>query len=220
MTWRIAEHRGSAGELHDRPMADRRTVDVLVVERPSLVLGSTQRAEDVDTEVSEALLVEVARRRSGGGAVLLLPGDGVWLDVTIPAGDPLWDDDVARAFHWVGRAWAEALTGLGALPELSVHTGAPVVGEWSRRVCFAGIGAGEVVAGHRKVVGISQRRTREAARFQCAVVGEWDPVPLLGLLRLTAGERVQGLRALREVALGVPVDPDALVDAFLAALPD
>lgn len=220
MTWRLVERRGSAADLHDRPLVAERTVEVLAVERPSVVLGSTQRADDVDADTAEALGVEVARRRSGGGAVLLLPEGGVWVDVTIPSSDPLWDDDVGRAFHWVGRAWADAVRSLDVLPGASVHTGPPVVNEWSRRVCFAGVGAGEVVLGHRKVVGISQRRTRDAARFQCAAVRRWDPVPLLGLLRLTAHERVAGLRSLPDAAVGVPVDPDALVDAFLTALPD
>ena len=33
--------------------------------------------------------------------VLLLPGEFVWLDLVIPAGDPLWHDDVGRAMVWV-----------------------------------------------------------------------------------------------------------------------
>jgi hypothetical protein len=45
--------------------------------------------------------------------------------------------------------------------------------EWSSRVCFAGTGAGEVLAGGRKVIGISQRRSRNGARFQCALYRHW-----------------------------------------------
>ena len=52
---------------------------------------------EVDHRVAGALGVEVVRRRSGGGAVLLLPGEFVWLDLVIPAGDPLWLDDVGQA---------------------------------------------------------------------------------------------------------------------------
>jgi hypothetical protein len=41
-------------------------------------------------------------------------------------------------------------------------------------VCFASVGPGEVVrhgtgGGQQKVVGISQRRTKDAARFQCTL---------------------------------------------------
>jgi hypothetical protein len=84
--------------------------------------------------------------------------------------------------------------------------------EWSDRVCFAGIGPGEVLdAAGRKVVGISQRRTRGSARFQCAALGRWDPAvgPMVGV---PAG-------AIADVATGVGVPLADLLDAFLANLP-
>ena len=54
--------------------------------------------------------------------------------------------------------------------------------EWSSLVCFAGRGPGEVFVDARKAVGISQRRTRDGARFQCAIHRRWDPATLVGLL--------------------------------------
>ena len=48
--------------------------------------------------------------------------------------------------------------------------------------CFAGAGSGEVMVGERKVVGISQRRTRDAARFQCACVLHWNAEPAFAVL--------------------------------------
>lgn len=41
-------------------------------------------------------------------------------------------------------------------------------------MCFAGVGAGEVLLDGRKVVGISQRRARDGARFQCVVFRSFD----------------------------------------------
>jgi lipoate-protein ligase A len=91
---------------------------------------------------------------------------------------------------------------------------------WSARVCFAGVGPGEVLIGSRKVVGISQRRTRGAALFQTAALLTWDPAALLALLHLDAGERAQGLADLERVAVGVGTQRgEALVAALLAALP-
>jgi len=46
---------------------------------------------------------------------------------------------------------------------------------WSSDVCFAGAGPGEVMVGDAKLVGISQRRTRDAARFQSMVHLRWRP---------------------------------------------
>jgi lipoate---protein ligase len=216
-SWRVAVVRGRAAEVHARPMAVDRAVEIVEVERPALVLGSTQPASDADEEAAARVGVDVARRRSGGGAVLVLPDRTTWIDVTIPRADRLWEDDVARAFHWVGETWVAALDRLGVVA--GVHTGRAVETPWSRRVCFAGIGAGEVVASERKAVGISQRRTRAAARFQCAVHRSWDPAALLGLLTLDDVERADGLLALTGVATGVDRPVDAVVDAFLLSLP-
>lgn len=166
-------------------------------DEPVVVLGSTQPESVVRPGV------RWARRRSGGGAVLVEPGGLVWVDVFVPAGDPLWDDDVGRAFLWLGRAWADAI-GQGAV----VHEGPLVATRWSPLVCFAGLGPGEVTVGGRKVVGLCQRRTRAGALFQCAALLEWRPDRLLQ--RLTVG--AEGAEELAGVAGGVDVDPEVFLD--------
>ena len=127
----------------------------------------------------------------------------VWIDVYVPAGDPLWDDDVGRAFLWLGRAWADTI-GQGA----AVHEGPLVTTPWSPLVCFAGLGPGEVTVGGRKVVGLCQRRTRAGALFQCAALLEWRPDRLLP--RLTVG--AVGAEELAGVAGGVDVDPEVFLE--------
>lgn len=219
MTWSVEHRVGSAADLHGRELdpGTGRRLEVLEVERPALVLGSTQPESAADPVAIAATGTEVVRRRSGGGAVLLLPGRSTWVDVTIARDDTLWQDDVAVAFHWLGHAWAQAVRGLGI--DARVHTGPPSTDPWARRVCFAGLGAGEVVVGPRKLVGISQRRTREGARFQCIVHRTWDPVPLLGLLALDDLERAYGLAQLADVATGLDLDTPTMVNALIASLP-
>lgn len=219
MTWEVEQADGSAAAFHARPIAQpaTRRVSVLRVDRPALVLGSTQPMSDADPRALDAAGVELVRRRSGGGAVLLEPGESLWVDVVVPAGDPLWDDDVGRAFHWLGRVWAAALADLGVVTE--VHTGALVVGRWSRLVCFAGLGPGELVAGGRKLLGISQRRTRAGTRFQCVLVRRWDPAPLLALLALGDNGRDEAQRELAEVATGSDLPFEDVVGALLRRLP-
>ena len=171
--WNIDHVHGDAGLFHQADPAARRSATFLTVSSPTLVLGSAQPDDAVDRRIADALGVEVARRRSGGGAVLLLPGEFVWLDLVIPTGDPLWLDDVGRAMVWVGELWQRALADIGVHGE--VHRGGLVASEWSRQVCFAGVGTGEVMAGSSKLAGISQRRTREYARFQSMCHLRWRP---------------------------------------------
>ncbi|MGH9005810.1 MAG: hypothetical protein ACRDYV_22010, partial [Acidimicrobiia bacterium] len=127
----------------------------------------------------------------------------------------LWDSDIGRAAHWLGLVWRSALADLGVAPS-EVHDGALAFGPLGRLVCFGTVGAGEVTTPERrKIVGISQRRTRAGARFQCAAYRRWDPDALARLLRLDP----EGRRAIADVATGTERDPAALVDAFLRRLP-
>lgn len=181
MIFPVHRRRGTASEFHQLDLSPERGVWVFEVERPALVLGSTQ-------PIVEAPAVEVVRRRSGGGAVYLEPRGTLWVDVVLPRGDELWNDDVGLATHWLGEAWAAAV-GNGAI----AHHGPLVRTAWSDRVCFAGLGPGEVTIEGRKVVGISQRRTRELARFQCVTYATWDPEPLRALVGLDVGVDAVGV---------------------------
>jgi lipoate-protein ligase A len=185
---------GSAAAFHARVIGDEPEPEVWVfeVDRPAVVLGSTQRADVVDERACADAGVEIVRRRSGGGAVLLEPGAVVWFDVVVPAGvlrAAGVGDDVGASMGWLGEHVAGALAALG-VGGVAVHHGAMACSSWCPLVCFAGLGPGEVLRDGRKLVGISQRRTRAGSRFQCAVHERWSPERLLALLAgdLPAGD--------------------------------
>ena len=190
---------------------------------PALVLGSTQRDDDVDRARAEAEDLPVVRRRTGGGVVLVRPGELVWVDVDLPSGDPLWDADVGVAFEWLGQVWAAAAADLGA-PAPSAHRGRMDGGQWGRLVCFAGLGPGEVTVAGRKLVGLAQRRTRAMARFQCGLLRRWNPAALVELLALDDGDRSRAAADLDQAAvglaeLGVAASTDDVLAALVARLP-
>lgn len=218
--WSVERWNGSAARFHGRDVPDpvRAAVWWFEVDRTAVALGSTQRPEIIDAGAAARARVEVVRRRSGGGAVWLAPGEVTWVDVLVPRGDRHWDDDVGRSAIWLGEAWAEALTATGVGGAM-VHRGPMVTTDRSPLVCFAGLAAGEVTVAGRKVVGIAQRRTRAGARFQCAVLHRWDPRPLVALFALDEDERRRLASDVAGVAAGIgPVDPGALVEALVAAL--
>lgn len=198
-------------------------VEVLEVERPALVLGSTQAPSVADSAACSAAGVEVARRRSGGGVVLVEPGRVLWVDVVLPVGHSAWTDDVSSSAWWLGAAWVRALSEVGVVGAV-VHQGSLCLNRWGRLVCFAGLGGGEVTIGEggAKVVGIAQRRTRDGARFQCAVPLAWDAPRLVDLLSWpSADERSAALAELSAPGLVSPVDPalgEPLLEAFVSAL--
>ncbi len=184
MSWQIERLRGSAVDFHARaiPGVPSRQVWAFHVDRPAIALGSAQPVAHLDEAACAQDGVEILRRRSGGGAVLLIPDEIVWIDVILPAGDELWHDDISRAGWWLAEVWAATCTGLlGGVP-VEVHRAGMVTGAWSTHVCFAGLGPGEVTVDGQKLVGVSQRRTRFAARFQTAVHRRWNASRTCGLL--------------------------------------
>jgi len=172
-------------------------------EGPCVVLGSTQPEEQADPVRAGDRGVALARRRTGGGAVLVDVVDPVWIDLWLPADDPLASPDLGRSFDWLGETWVTALDALG-LRGLSSRRGGVVRTEWSGLVCFAGSGRGEVFdADGRKVVGLAQRRTRFGSWFQSACLVHWDPSLLLDTLSLSEPQRARARRELATVATGV-----------------
>jgi lipoate---protein ligase len=234
-SWSIEARTGAAAVLHrswPAAAADpaERAVAVCRVTGTAVVLGSTQSPSVVDGARAEARGIEVVRRRSGGGAVLVAPDDPVWIDVWVPREDSLWNEDVGRAFDWLGNAWTAALTSLGARGLCAHRDGFAACTRWSSLVCFGGVGTGEVVtADGRKVVGISQRRTRAGAWFHSACALRWEATTLLEVLALSADDReaarldladaVIGVADLVDAAGGGAVDPASVATALVEALP-
>jgi lipoate-protein ligase A len=264
--WALEERSGTVGHLHEASAASvggpGPVVRTATRARPTgrgLVLGSTQAVTVADRAACARTATEVVRRRSGGGAVLVVPGWQLWVDLVVPAGDPLWADDVARAAWWVGEAWAAAVAtaGVGAPPvgpEVGPPVGPPVGPEvgppvrlpvgpeagpetgpevrlqvwkgplqhrpWSALACFAGVGPGEVLDGSgAKVVGISQRRSRYGALFQCSCLLHWGAGELVALLALSPEERLAASSDLAGAGRAVAAGEDALWQALVEALP-
>jgi lipoate-protein ligase A len=212
---------GSIADFHARTIPD--DLDVAEVwsfepSQPALVLGSAQHHTVADAAATAAAHVDVVRRRSGGGAVFVDPARSVWLDVVLPRHDPRWSDDVREAAYWLGEAWQRALASLGLTSEL--YRGGLEQTPWGRLVCFAALGPGEVLVEGRKLVGISQRRTRAGARFQCIAYDAWDPYHVLDLLDLSAADRTAAGADLADRATGVGPRLAELRAAILGELVD
>lgn len=195
--------RGSVAGFHHTDLlaeSARLTVWVPELTDAAIVLGSSQRDDVVDRQAAAERRLDVVRRRSGGGAVLVDPAAMVWFDLVVPDEDrhglPL--DDVSASMLAVGDRLIAALADIG-VAGAAVHRGRLKRTPTSALVCFAGLGPGEIVVpvptptaasgpnpastpDLAKLVGVSQRRTRQGARFQCAVHTRWDPAATVSVL--------------------------------------
>lgn len=154
------------------------TVFVARVDRATLVLGGNQTSDVVDRSLDPT--VNLRRRRGGGGLVLLRPED-LWIDWWIPRGDPRWSHDVRVSSIQVGNWWATALRAHTPGAVL-VHEGALEGEAQFRVVCFAGRGPGEVFVDARKTVGLTQWRVREGV-FVSTVLHVGPTTDVLAYLR-------------------------------------
>lgn len=217
-SWKLYTEHVSAGEQHGRDLVAERAVWDVRITQKAMVLGSRQDESLLNGELCSRDGIEVVRRRSGGGIVFLAPGEHVWLDVVVPRGDVLWSDDVAQASWWLGDVWLQTLNALGE-NNVSVHHESLSSDAWGDLLCFAGVGPGEVVQQDdeslSKLVGISQRRTRDYARFQCTIYTKWNPHDVEMYVVNTPGN-------LSEIAHRVAVvqaSQQAIVDTFVSHLP-
>jgi lipoate-protein ligase A len=125
---------------------------------------------------------------------------------------------VVDGAQWVGELWRAATHELGG-QHLHVHRAGLERSSWSSLVCFAGRGPGEVFTGERKLVGVSQRRTRDWIRLQTLIHHVWDPARTLDVLELAPTARHQGERDLSSIVATADGDTDTVVAAVVAHLP-
>lgn len=215
--------RTSVGAAHATPFPEvvERAVWFFEPIDAAVVLGSTQALSTLDLGEVHRRRLDVVRRHSGGGAVVVDAESLSWFDVWLPAGDPLFEQDVSASAVWLGGTVAEVLrssgldaTVLDAAAVERLGRGSP----FERLVCFAGLAAGEVVVDGRKAVGISQRRTRAGARFQVMILHRLDPTATAALFVLGDDDRARLDDRLRRCVYEVEVDPIDLSRALEQAL--
>lgn len=146
--------------------------------RPALVLGSNQSLDLVDQELLEAEGIDLVVRRSGGGIVYLNPGDFVWIDVMLPKNDTLYTDDISVSSLWLGEIWQRVLE------EFNISSTLYIGNYIQNDICFASKAGGEIFVGDTKLVGVSQRRTKQGIWFQTLLMLNWRPVDFISYLNI------------------------------------
>lgn len=210
--WKRHDWRGTAGDFHSLDLAGERALWWCDVTRPALIVGSSQTVELIDGDCAVRHDIDVVRRRSGGGLVYVHPAESVWIDITIPSDDVLWTTDVSSSMLWLGDVFVRALS---PWVDARCFTQSYVAGEFGRDVCFASESPGEVFVDNLKLVGISQRRTRHGARFQCVLYRQWRSDEWLQCV--ASPHAVDGVKQLRIATLDIPASD--IVSAVFNALP-
>lgn len=182
---------------------------------PALTLGRFQPDDHVDHDACDALGVEVARRPTGGRA--LLHGADLTYAVALTRPSDVRDSVEALYAH-LARALIDGLARLGVRAEVASHDGDP------GPVCFASALGSDLRVGSRKVCGSAQVHRGPAVLQHGSVLLDRLDIDEADLMifedemaRTTARGRLNDATVtLNE--LGAPADAErvgaALVDAF------
>lgn len=209
------------GLLEAMPGSGRAVLSWSRVDAPALVLGRSGTPARLDHDAVTAAGVAVVGRSSGGGPVLW-DRDLLALDVVLPPGHRLSGRDVVLSYRWLGEAIADALrsSGVGDVEVVGVERAREAVPGAAADACFGGLSPFEVLAGGRKVVGLSQARRRAGTLLQAGIPMRLDAVRLARLMGRDEGFA----RALAGTAAGIveiaphlaPADVAGAVDAAIA----
>ena len=232
---RLPPSTGCASELLARAEAllaglaatGRPAIHWSVIERPALLLGSTQRLAEADIVACEAAGVTLHRRRSGGTTVFA-DRSLLWLDVALPGRHRLLPNDITEAYRWFGEIWAAALADIGihvlAIPQAEARALNSTLDPAVQRACFGGISPYEVLVDDRKIVGLAQVRRRPGGLLQAGLYTHWEPQRLTELLSGSAEERAHLLELLKSRVyslhdlVGSSIRRDDVVSAWERAL--
>jgi lipoyl(octanoyl) transferase len=189
--------------------------------RPATVsLGYAQLLDEaVDRRRCDALGIGLARRPTGGSAILHEPPDGeVTYSVVAREGDFAGADDVLETYRVLGEGLAAGLERLGVNAQLTPLARGRRAETASAAFCFRRAGAFELAVGGRKLVGSAQRRQRRAFLQHGSVLLTADPARLRAVFPREP-DPTSSLTTLAEI-LGRSPAFDAVTTALGAGLAD
>ena len=155
---------------------------------PAVSLGRHQKAEPLlDAERCEREGIEIARRPTGGKAILHAVGD-ITYSVIAPFNEPPLSSDVLVSYAAVNEALVAGLKLLGI--QASVRDPAPIWPETGVDFgCFESPGRHEVYWAGRKIIASAQRRANGIVIQHGAIPLAETGAGLADLLRLEPGRR-------------------------------
>ncbi len=217
-SWTIETKYSETALAHEANLEEWRKPTIWIIEPKDtcLVLGKSQRGRAfLDLSYLDEQNINLTVRQSGGGAVLVSPEDMLWVDIFIPQGSKFWIPDIAEASMWIGRIWHNALKRLDI--ECYLFDQKFSRSEASDLICFISRAAGELFVGTRKILGISQRRSKFGTRFQCALIINWKPEHMIAAYRNSLIPDLDKL--INSAGIGIRREKQNALNAFLSVLP-
>lgn len=167
MSWRFLNTGANRGDYNmaldaamaQSAMCNEPTLRVFHWQPDCISLGYHQNAEEINLAKCEREGLDVARRPTGGRAIL--HAQELTYSVIIPATDAWFKILPLDLYRRLSEAIAAGLRHLGAEASFAPGEKLHVDGRPLRMACFASAARNELLAGGKKIVGSAQRRFRQ-----------------------------------------------------------
>ena len=195
MHWRFLNTGAQAGDYNmalDAALAHRRKCNEPILRvfkwQPDCIsLGYHQKVEEVDLGKCRQAGIDVARRPTGGRAIL--HAQELTYSVVIPATHAWFEILPLDIYRRLSEAIAAGLRHLGAAVNFAPGEKLHVDGRPLRMACFASAARNELLAAGKKIVGSAQRRFRQGILQHGSILLDQAHDQLPEFLTGTASER-------------------------------
>jgi lipoate-protein ligase A len=204
MLWRFLNTGANAGDFNmalDAAMAqsglcNEPTLRVFQWQPACISLGYHQNAEEIDLAKCKREQIDVARRPTGGRAIL--HAQELTYSVIVPTTHPWFAILPLDLYRRISEAIAVSLRYLGAEVGFAPGEKLHIDGRPLRMACFASAARNELLAGGKKIVGSAQRRFRQGALQHGSILLDEAHNKLPGFLTGEASARDIERRRLEE----------------------
>lgn len=192
-------------------------------DRPSLSIGSFQKAEELDLAKVKEAGVPLVRRPTGGRAVL--HDAELTYSITSPIPSPFFPSDLLGSYNRIGSCFVRGLKALGIEAGLyPLRRDGKSAPSGHNPLCFSSPSWYEVLIDNKKLIGSAQRRLKGSFLQQGSLLIELDIPAILSFQQFNDDEAygkaqsalAHKMTALHEHAAGIDIKElkDMLVKGF------
>ncbi len=192
-------------------------------DRPSLSIGSFQKAQELDLSKVKETGVPLVRRPTGGRAVL--HDAELTYSITCPIPSTFFPSDLLGSYNMIGSCFVRGLKALGIEAGLyPLRRDGKHAQSGHNPLCFSSPSWYEVLIDNKKLIGSAQRRLKGSFLQQGSLLIELDIPAILSFQQFKDDEArtkaqaglIQKMTALHEHASGIGIEKlkGALVKGF------
>lgn len=165
-------------------------------DRPSLSLGSFQKASDLDLDYCKQNTIPLVRRPTGGRAIL--HRDELTYSFSVRTDKEPFSEGLMESYRKISSAFNLAFRKIGIAVESKMQReqGRVLI---RNPLCFESSSYGEILLNNRKIVGAAQKRWKDGLLQQGSIPYACDKEKIVHILNKKTSRAENSMNALKEI---------------------